>query len=332
VSLDDIGGIRGVYSGFVAMTNYASAVLSILKKQMTQGGRVRVKGGCYPSLVVSAPEISLNPSHIQQYKDVCGYRNNAGIPLMYPAMLCSTLQMKLMTMEEFPFPLLGLVHLANSIEQFEIIDPSQKVRIEISLDENIIHHEKGYCCNISGKIFSVDKGNLLWKTGITLLCRAKPETPLGAVLYESQIKQSDVEDTQEIERWTLSSGLGRDYAAVSGDYNPIHLSAPSAYLFGFRSGAIIHGMWTKARSLATLMPPIEELQKLNGDPSLPIASAYTEFKTPLFIPSTAALCSKIVPKESSGGMTSRLFEVKGTTGEMLPYMRGRCAWRGEGGK
>jgi acyl dehydratase len=308
--------------------NYASAIFAIFKKQIAQGGKARVKGSSYPTLTVTSPEMSFNPSHIQRYKDVCGYVN-PGIPLMYPAMLCSTLQMKLMTMEEFPFPLLGLVHLANSIEQFEIIDPSHKVRIEFSLDENIIRHEKGYCCNISGEIFSADKGTLLWKTVVTLLCRAKLDNSAGG-LYESQIKQSDVDDTQEIERWNLSSRLGRDYAAVSGDYNPIHLTAASAYLFGFRSGAIIHGMWTKARSLATLMPPIEGLQKVVGDSSRPLASAYTEFKTPLFIPSTAALCSKIVAPNSngaSGEMETRLFEVKGTTGEMLPYMRGRCAWR-----
>lgn len=309
------------------MGNYAVAVLAILKKQMAQGRRVTVKGGRFPSLAVCDPLVSLNSSHIEKYKTVCGYRNNPGIPLMYPAMLCSDLQMKLMTMEEFPFPLLGLVHLANSIEQYDVLDPSQKFGIEVSLDENILHHEKGYCCNVTGKIFSLDKGTLVWKTVITLLCRTKTETSPGVALYESQIKQSDVEGTQEIERWTLPSGLGREYAAVSGDYNPIHLSAPSAYLFGFRSGAIIHGMWTKARSLATLMPPIEKIQGPSGDPSVPLASAYTEFKTPLFIPSTAALHSKIVPQETNGGMTSRLFEVKGATGEMLPYMRGRCAWR-----
>ena len=154
------------------MGNYALAILSILKKQMAQGRRVTVKGGRYPSLAVCDTVVSFNPSHIEKYKTVCGYRNNPGIPLMYPAMLCSDLQMKLMTMEEFPFPLLGLVHLANSIEQFEVIDPSKKVGIEVSLDDNIIHHEKGYCCNITGKIISLDKGSLLWKTVITLLWSA----------------------------------------------------------------------------------------------------------------------------------------------------------------
>src|SRR5262249_5182674 len=51
--------------------------------------------------------------------------------------------------------------------------------------------------------------------------------------------------------WTLHGDLGRRYAAVSGDINPIHLYALGARLFGFRA-AIAHGMWTKARCLAVL--------------------------------------------------------------------------------
>jgi acyl dehydratase len=45
--------------------------------------------------------------------------------------------------------------------------------------------------------------------------------------------------------------VGRRYAGVSGDRNPIHLHPLSARLFGM-SRPIAHGMWTKARCLAAL--------------------------------------------------------------------------------
>ena len=45
--------------------------------------------------------------------------------------------------------------------------------------------------------------------------------------------------------------IGRRYAAVSGDRNPIHLAGFAAKAFGFKS-AIAHGMWVKARTLAAL--------------------------------------------------------------------------------
>ena len=51
--------------------------------------------------------------------------------------------------------------------------------------------------------------------------------------------------------WKLGGDLGRRYAAVSGDRNPIHMHALTAKPLGFPA-AIAHGMWTKARCLAAL--------------------------------------------------------------------------------
>ena len=51
--------------------------------------------------------------------------------------------------------------------------------------------------------------------------------------------------------WAAPADTGRRYARVAGDYNPIHLYAVTARLFGFPR-AIAHGLWNKARSLAAL--------------------------------------------------------------------------------
>jgi acyl dehydratase len=52
-------------------------------------------------------------------------------------------------------------------------------------------------------------------------------------------------------QWRLPADLGRRYAAVSGDYNPIHLYRITARAFGFPR-PIAHGMWSLARCLAEL--------------------------------------------------------------------------------
>src|SRR5213076_2448555 len=73
--------------------------------------------------------------------------------------------------------------------------------------------------------------------------------------------------------WKLPGDIGRRYAAVSGDRNPIHLHPLSARLFGFPR-AIAHGMWTKARALAA------------QEAELP--DAYTtsvRFRKPILLPS-----------------------------------------------
>jgi acyl dehydratase len=76
--------------------------------------------------------------------------------------------------------------------------------------------------------------------------------------------------------WTVGGDVGRRYARVSGDANPIHLHPLAAKPLG-QPGAIAHGMWTKARCLAAL------------EGRLPDAYAVdVRFKLPLRIPGRAA--------------------------------------------
>ncbi|WP_285199444.1 MaoC family dehydratase, partial [Klebsiella pneumoniae] len=73
---------------------------------------------------------------------------------------------------------------------------------------------------------------------------------------------------------------GRKYAKVSNDYNPIHLYAQTAKMFGFKQ-AIAHGMWSAAKTLSILEASL-------GKP----AKAYSlSFKQPVFLPSKASLKS-----------------------------------------
>ncbi len=77
----------------------------------------------------------------------------------------------------------------------------------------------------------------------------------------------------------MPADTGRRYAAVSGDRNPIHLHALTARPFGFRT-AIVHGMWVKARTLASLEGRLPD--------------AYTvvvAFKRPVPLPSRIAISS-----------------------------------------
>ena len=74
--------------------------------------------------------------------------------------------------------------------------------------------------------------------------------------------------------WKLPGDLGRRYAGVSGDSNPIRLHSLTARLFGFPS-AIAHGMWTKARCLAALERDLPDAYSVD-----------VEFKRPILLPTT----------------------------------------------
>lgn len=65
---------------------------------------------------------------------------------------------------------------------------------------------------------------------------------------------------------------------ASGDFNPIHLSAISARLFGFPR-AIAHGFWNKARTLAELQQHLPA-----AGPELSV-----RFQQPLLLPGAVTL-------------------------------------------
>jgi acyl dehydratase len=84
--------------------------------------------------------------------------------------------------------------------------------------------------------------------------------------------------------WRLAGDLGRRYAAVSGDHNPIHLYGLTAKAFGFPR-QIAHGMWSKARCVAMLEPRLPDAVRVD-----------VAFKKPILLPSTVAFGSREVPK------------------------------------
>ena len=76
--------------------------------------------------------------------------------------------------------------------------------------------------------------------------------------------------------WRLPADLGRTYAAVSGDHNPIHLYAITAKALGFPR-QIAHGMWTMARCVAALENRIPDA-----------ATVEVAFKRPVLLPGSVA--------------------------------------------
>jgi acyl dehydratase len=76
--------------------------------------------------------------------------------------------------------------------------------------------------------------------------------------------------------WRLGGDVGRRYAAVSGDHNPIHLYRLTARAFGFRS-QIAHGMWSLARCVAALENRLPEAVTVEA-----------AFRKPVFLPGTVA--------------------------------------------
>jgi acyl dehydratase len=199
-----------------------------------------------PSLTLSLPHATVDRDRLAAYCRVCGFQLSDSLPATYPHMLAFPLHLALMTDASFPFPAIGLVHIANAITQHRPISADETLALRVWAS-HLEPHPRGRQFSIRTE-GSVD-GQVVWEEISTNLRRGSGEGSSGS---DARERQSDGrEQLPASATWRLPGDLGRRYAAVSGDVNPIHMHSLSARLFGFPA-AIAHGMWTKARCLAAL--------------------------------------------------------------------------------
>ncbi|WP_150713913.1 MaoC family dehydratase, partial [Pseudomonas fluorescens] len=214
--------------------------------------------------------VDVDQKRLADYRKVCGFADNGLLPPTYPHILAFALQMQLLTASDFPFPLLGLIHLGNRIRVLRPMGGVNRARVSVQV-QNLQPHAKGATFELVTSLD--DQLGPLWEAHSQMLCRGvKLEgEPVEEVLASTLL-------LTEVTRWKAPADIGRQYAKVSGDYNPIHLSAVSAKLFGFPT-AIAHGLWNKARTLAALA---DHLPAANVEIAV-------QFRKPVRLPSEVTL-------------------------------------------
>lgn len=264
--------------------------------------------------------VTVSESHVSSYTKVCGFSNSQNVPITYPQLLGFRLQLLLFLDDHFPFKAMGLVHISNRIKQFTYLSVGMKVNIVVRCGDELIPHPKGYCFDIICEVYSTDSSKLLWESSSIYLCRKKHKTePTADSLYKSEIAESQMQGLTELDDapWKLKGDLGRRYASVSEDYNPIHMFAATAALFGFPKGCIAHGLWTSARTMATLDKSGEVSNKCNASKGQYV-EYYTEFKLPIFLPSSVVLMGS----EQFDKDGSKFFQVMSAKDRTIPHMKG----------
>ncbi|BBP68694.1 acyl dehydratase [Pseudomonas sp. Seg1] len=214
--------------------------------------------------------VDVDGKRLADYRKVCGFTDDGLLPPTYPHILAFALQMQLLTAKDFPFPLLGLIHLSNRIRVLRPMGAISRAQVSVRVN-NLQAHPKGATFDLLTTLD--DQLGPLWEAESQMLCRG---VKLDGEAVEQHWQPSQA--LTEVAHWKAPADIGRQYAKVSGDYNPIHLSAASAKLFGFPT-AIAHGLWNKARTLAALA---DHLPKAN----LEIA---VHFRKPVRLPSEVTL-------------------------------------------
>jgi acyl dehydratase len=245
---------------------------------------------CYPAVVMRArpvvtevatpPEfeasvhgVQLRESRVVAYARMCGFRPDAPLPLTYPHVLAMPLHLRIFAMPEFPLRPMGLIHLTN------VIETAGELRVGMTLDIEV--SARNYQRTAAGLTFDMDTeirnaGRVVWRESCGFLSRW-PE-PLQRSGARPPRPPKAPKDATALAELPVSLRTAWDYARVSNDFNPIHLSARAARFFGLR-GAIVHGMWSLARSLAEQAPGVLS----------PVTRIDTQFLTPVQLPARVTI-------------------------------------------
>jgi hypothetical protein len=223
-----------------------------------------------PEIELTLPRVRAGAEQVAAYARVCGFTLRDHLPPTYPHVLAFPLQMAVMAEGSFPFGAVGLVHVENQIVQHRRIGLDEELTLEVK-PTKLAPHSKGRTFSLRTKVKAGSR--IVWESTSTMLRRGGGDTKASS---NSDKSEGELAASAE---WKLGGDLGRRYAAVSGDRNPIHMHAWTAKPLGFPR-AIAHGMWTKARCLAALESRLPDAFQVD-----------VRFRKPILLPSRVEFAS-----------------------------------------
>ena len=217
-----------------------------------------------PAVVLEFGPRSIDREGMAEYQRLIGSPISDAVPTGWVHVMAFPLHLTLMARPDFPLPPLGMVHVRNTVRHLRAIAAPEELTFACWA-ENLRPHKRGATIDIC---VSASVGQeLVWQGVSTYLAKGGiapddaaptlsgksevPKSPLGdlTVTRHALAPEDLPEELPGHHRWSIPKGIGRAYAEVSGDSNPIHTNALAAKAFGFRA-PITHGMYTAARALA----------------------------------------------------------------------------------
>ena len=251
----------------------APTALSLYLKAAGSARRKPGKNIELPLLETRLDNVRADAGQLAAYNKVCGFKDSEILPITFPQVMAFSLPMVLMADDKFPLPMLGIVHVRNSIRQVRPLraDESYSVTARIAESRRV---RAGLEFDIVTDFTQGDE--TLYTSVMTAIYRISDGKKGGGGAKPKP--EASAQQLTEYRSFDVPAAMGRRYAAAGKDYNPIHLTALSAKMFGFKR-AIAHGMWSLARCAALLQeagaPEPKEL--------------LVQFKQPLFLPGKVAM-------------------------------------------
>jgi len=220
---------------------------------------------------VTVKDVELSERSVAGYASVCGF--DGGVPATYPHVLAMPLHLQIFALRNFPLRPMGLIHLSNVIECVAPMRAGMRLDVTVSA-HNYQRTDAGLAFDMTTEM--TNDGLPVWRETCVFMSRwPEPVERSGARPARPPKAPKDSAVLAELE---VTRSTAWDYARVSQDFNPIHLSDRAARFFGLR-GSIAHGMWSLARSLAQ-----------RPSPAIPKGVRIdTRFLTPIQLPARVAI-------------------------------------------
>jgi acyl dehydratase len=222
------------------------------------------------------------------------------LPPAYPAVATFMTHLKHLSDPRFPFQAMGTVHIRTLIEQARPIrldEPvSYKCWVEGHRDvDRGVEFDMITEASVEGQVVSTTKLTMYRRSAVRKRDGVRAPSPVHNHVASQESS------------WDVRQSTARQYARLSGDINPIHLSTMTAKILGFK-GMMLHGMWIVGRTCA--MHPVQMMAE-----GIRVES---EFKLPVFLPSNL----RYRWWEDEGVLQMRVLEKNGVKPHMIARLSG----------
>ena len=216
--------------------------------------------------------VLLDQERLANYTEFFEYTD---FPLTYLYILAQRAQLALMLQKEFTIPIPGMIHLTNNLELVSPVSPSDSFNIVVN---GLVPTKEFGSLHPSFKVefFQNDKLVVFCESGY-LVKRKNPNREKKKPRTESKQMEPDLSTSVLTDEWGLPSNMGKQYAKVSGDNNPIHKSKLFARFAGFKH-PIIHGWYSVSRAVKAVDQLVPSIKKVS-----------VQFMYPIYLPGKATL-------------------------------------------
>ena len=207
--------------------------------------------------------------HVRRYNAAFGFAG-AAVPITFLYLLAQRAQLATLLDQPIPFRIPGLIHVENRLEMHGEIDPDAAFTLTTSVSLPGPAPNGAMSCVLETRAYVGER--------LAFACDSTYLIKRGSRGKRSETAAPLAPVGEQVGSWRLAPNAVRAYAALSGDWNPIHLWPSTARLMGMRE-PIIHGMHTVAKACSLRQQALGH----------PVARLACRFKAPVPLGAEAIL-------------------------------------------